>query len=175
MLLIPMGSFAYANWTSQVTTFATLSAADPDIEILNCTVLHYNGWGFSLSFTEDTVTFTDLALFPGWNITILTQIHNKLDSYAVELMEGTLYYSYDGFTWTQTDEAELLTLFRIVYTDGFYWNLTTMEPYLPGQELWPCESVYKIETLYFDAQDHPELQDTQFHIKVKITATYPQT
>ena len=177
-----MGSFAYAAWTSQVTTFATLNAADPDIEILNCWVQQYNGQGYSLFFTTETVTFSDLALFPGWTITIITQIHNTAGSYAVEI-NYTLYYSYDGIGWTRTDETELLNRFRIVYKDGFYWSpgadgiwcTPDDEPFLPGDELWPCQSVYKIETLFFDAQDHPELQDTQFHIMVKITATYPQT
>lgn len=186
LLFIILGSLGYAAWTDQITTTATLDSVDYQIEILDCWVQHYNGLGYTLFWEQGgkEIAFADEAIFPGWNLTLITKVHNKglLDSwYAV--INFTLYYQDEQTgDWIECTETELYNLFRIQYTGGFYldsgpdgiWCTPDDTPMPPEYQITPCTSVYNIQNLFFDAQNHPELLGKTFNIKSVLTATYPQ-
>ncbi len=80
-------------------------------------------------------------------------------------------------------ETDLLTLFRIDYTDGLYndpgpdeeWFTGDDDPFELSLQLFPNDHVYKLEHLIFDAQGFPELQGQSFTFQVIIhgSATTP--
>jgi hypothetical protein len=186
LLFIIIGSMAYAAWTDELTTTATLDSADYQIEIIDCWVQHYNGLGYTLVFDQGgkEIAFADEAIFPGWNLTLITKVHNKaitISWYAT--INYTLYYQ-DETTgdWVECTATELYDLFRIKYTGGFYMDAgpdgiwctpddTVMDP---NYQIVPCTCVYNVQTMIFDGQNHPELLGRTFNIKVVLIATYPQ-
>jgi hypothetical protein len=185
LLFIILGSLGYAAWSDTISTTATFTSATYDVEILDCWKQEYNGQGCTLIWEVGgkDISFTDEALFPGWQLTLFTKIHNKDQSQSwVAVINYTLYYSDDGVNWIQCNETELYNQYRIQYTGGFYldpgpdgtWNTPDDTPMPPDYTIDPCTCVYNKQNLFFDAQDHPELSGKSFSIKVVITATYPQ-
>ncbi|MEM3459018.1 MAG: hypothetical protein QXN36_00305 [Candidatus Bathyarchaeia archaeon] len=186
LMLIILGSLGYAAWTDQITTTAELEAAEYNIEIINVWIQHYNGLGCQLLWEEGgkDISFTDEALFPGWNLTLISQIHNKAITESwVATVNYTLYYE-DPQTgnWIECTEQDLYALFRIKYTGAFYldpgpdqtWDTPDDTPMPPDYQWIPCTQIYNKQNLYFDAQDRPDLAGTSFSIRVAIIATYPQ-
>ncbi len=186
MLLIILGSLGYAAWTDQITTIANLTAADYQIEILDCWIQEYNGQGCELLWEigGKEVSFTDETLFPGWNLTLFTKIHNKdiSQSWVIKINYTLYYLEEETQNWIKCTETELFNLFRINYTGEFYldpgddgiWCTPDDVPMPPNYGINPCNSVYSKQHLFFNAQDSPELSNKSFNVKVVITATYPQ-
>lgn len=175
MLLITLSSFGYAQWSDTLTAIANLDMAEEDLRITGYEVAYYNGYDaldISIAAGEKSIDIEDTLLFPGWELKLVIQIHNA----------GTapLYLSseikHDGVTIPATD---LLDLFRIRYTDGFYdgpggdgqWFTGDDEEFDLSLQLFPCDYVYKLEHLIFDAQDFPELQGQSFTFQVIINGT----
>lgn len=174
MLLITLSSFGYAQWSDSVTAIAYLSSGTEDIRITNYDVAYYNGQGIDITIAADnkSINIEDTLLFPGWELNLTIEIHNE-GNLALYLSSEI---QHDGVTITET---QLLDLFRIRYTDGFYlspgtdgkWFTGDDVPFDLSKQLWPCENVYKLEHLIFDAQDFPELQDQSFTFQVIIYGT----
>ena len=186
-----LSSFGYAAWNDRLTTTMTLTSASEDIEITAWQIISTNSYdvngngvilGDELKIENVNdgnsqvvgLTITADPIFPEWELKLLVEIKNLEDpvylSYEIEYFDGT--------TWQPTDEDGLLTLFRIIYTDGFYlnpgpdgtWSTEDDEPVPsdPEWQLWPGYNCYKLEHLIFDAQDYPELQDQNFTFQVII-------
>lgn len=167
LLLVLLSALGYAAWNDQLTSTVSLNAGIEDIQIQSATVTEYNGFGYELTWTIDSLYFNDTNIFPGWELNISTEIINK-GNIPVKLYYTLLYSQDGGATWTPTDATGLFTNFGLVYTDGFY-NATTLEHLTPGEFwLWPNKFVLKIEHLFFDAQDRPELQSQAFLFKVVV-------
>lgn len=185
LLLIILSSLGYAAWTDQISTIANLASADYQIEILDCWTQEYNGQGCELLWQlgGKTIAFTDEALFPGWQLTLYAKIHNKgiTESWVATLNYTLSYLDPQTQNWIECTPTELYDLFKIAYTGTFYlepgpdglWNTPDDVPMPQGYQIIPCHSVYNRQTLYFDAQNHPELANTTFTIKITIIATYP--
>ena len=172
MLLITLSSFGYAQWSNSVTTTAYLASGTEDIRITNYDVVYYNGYGIDITIApnQKSIAIEDTQLFPEWELKLAIEIHNP-----EQVGNLPLYISseiqYNGET---INETQLLDLFRIIYTDGFYLDPDLTEPVtdLTEWQLWPGESWYKLEHLIFDAQDYPELQDQSFTFQVIIYGTF---
>lgn len=177
MLLITLSSFGYAQYSNTLTTIANLDNAEEDMRITAYEVAYYNGYGtldISIAADEKSIDIEDTLLFPEWELKLVIEIHNH----------GTapLYLSseikHNDVTIPETD---LLNLFRIDYTDGFYdnpgpdgqWFFEYDEPFDLSLQLFPCDYVYKLEHLIFDAQDFPELQSQSFTFQVIISGSAP--
>jgi len=175
MLLITLSSFGYAQYSNTLTAIANLDNAEEDLRITAYEVAYYNGYGIDISIADDkkSIDIEDTLLFPGWELKLVVELHNA----------GTapLYLSseikHDDVTIPETD---LLDLFRIVYTDGFYDNAGTDGQWFTGDDdpfdlsgqLWPCDHVYKLEHLIFDAQlNQTELQGQSFTFQVIISGS----
>ena len=100
----------------------------------------------------------------------------------VGVINYTIYYQdEETFEWVQCNETDLYNLFRIRYTGGFYldpgpdltWNTPDDTPMPLEYQIIPCTCVYNKQTLFFDAQDRPDLSDKTFNIQVVLTVTYP--
>jgi len=185
LLFIILGSIGYAAWSDTLSTTAELTNADYDIEIINCWIQESNSQGCTLIWEKGGVqiSFTDEGLFPGWQLTLFTQVHNKgqNDSW-VGVINYTIYYQdEETLNWVQCNETDLYNLFRIRYTGGFYlnngtdgiWNTLDDTPMPTEYQIIPCTCVYNKQTLFFDAQDRPDLMDKTFNIQVVLTVTYP--
>ena len=176
MLLITLSSFGYAQWSNSVTTTAYLASGTEDIRITNYDVVYYNGQGIDITIApnQKSITIEDTLLFPGWELKLALEIHNA-GNLALHVSPEI---QYDGVTITET---QLLDLFRINYTDGFYLNPGTDGQWFTGDDepvpdltewqLWPGDNWYKLEHLIFDAQDYPELQGQSFTFQVVIYGT----
>jgi len=175
MLLITLSSFGYAQWSDTLSAIANLNIAEEDLRITGYEVAYYNGddtLDISIAAGEKSIDIEDTLLFPGWELKLVIEIHNA----------GTapLYLSseikHNGVTIPDTD---LLDLFRISYTDGFYdgpggdeqWFTGDDEEFVLSLQLFPSERAYKLEHLIFDAQDFPELQGQSFTFQVIIKGT----
>jgi hypothetical protein len=154
-----------------------------DISITDCIVISYNGFIIppKISWDDTNIVFEDDLLYPGWELKLLTEITN-IGPMPVRIWSEILYW--DGSSWIPIVEGDLLTPFRLDYTNGFYndtgsdgdWFTDDDTPWT-GHEgdyrLWPdspYDKVYKKEHLIFDAQDYPELQDEFFTFKVDVNA-----
>lgn len=185
ILLTSLSGFGYAGYAGNLSTVAKVTSSTEDISITHCTIIDYNGFTVppELYWDDTNIFFEDELLYPGWEIKLLTEITNT-GTLRVQLWTN-IYYSLDDTTWTPTTDDELLTLFCIEYTDGFYSDPGPDEKWFTKDDtpwtgrngdyrLWPdppYDKVYKQERLVFDAQDHPELQDKPFYIKVDVSAT----
>ena len=172
MLLISIVGFGYAQWNDTLTVVSYMQGGTESMEITNCTITYYNGYGdYIISWDEDTVYFEDTNLFPGWELRLNLTIHN--DGTIPLVLRYEISYSWDeGITWIPAPDPSILyDEFRIDYTDGLY--NATGHLWDPTQYLWPCETVYKIEQLLFDAQDRSDLQGKTFTIKVEIIGSPP--
>jgi len=193
MLLITIASVGYAALilTDKVFVGANLSNANYCIEITDCTEEYYNGYAGSSRLYRDNrkVIFNDGSIFPGWELVLVTKIHNKIDSWLANFTYIISYSEDEGVTWIKCNETELYNLFGINYTDGFYlgpgpdgiWD-TPEHPSnddVPLPEtyyMYPCNSTYKKEHLIFDPNDPnllEQLEDKWIMIKITIVATYP--
>ena len=176
MLLIAVGNLGYAALTDKITTVADLQLVNYDIEIIDCRILYYNGYKSDpLTWTEDNVFFFDNLLFSGWELTILTTIHNKAEEISwICVLNYTIYYwNTTTNDWTLTDETELQNLFGITYTGEFYLDEECTDPMPPDYELPPCNSVYHREHLTFNGLETPEIENLNFTLRVSVCATYP--
>lgn len=172
MLFIPLVAFGYAQWNDSLAVVSYMRAGTESIRITGCEVTDYNGYGdYTLDWDEDTLYFEDTNLFPDWQLEFEVTIHNG--GTIPVYLSYEIFYSWDQENWVQVedpeDPKELYNEFRIVYTDGLYNE--DGDPWDPTDYLWPCEIVYKIENLLFDAQDRPDLQGKTFTIKVEIIGT----
>lgn len=174
ILLVAIASMGCAAFTDSVYTIASFSNADYEIEITDCQVVEYNGFGYDLYWDSEEVSFNDTLVFPGWELKLKTTIHNKATSWVCRLNYTIYYWNKTTSKWETTDETGLLNKFRIQYDTKFY-NTTTGEE-IPGEpHLLPCQSVHKIEHLFFDGQNYEELRGKTFLIKIKVIATYPNS
>lgn len=184
ILLITLSSFGYALYPGNLSATATITAGLEDISITDCTVITYNGFIIppKLDWNDTDIMFEDDLLYPGWELKLLTEITN---TGTIRVQIWSEIYYWDGTSWIPINEDDLLTLFRIDYTNGFYndtgpdgkW-FTPDDTEWTGREgdyrLWPDpphDKVYKEEHLIFDAQDFPELQGKVFTFRVDINAT----
>lgn len=184
ILLITLSSFGYATYPSNVSALANFDSGEEDISITDCIVISYNALIIppKINWDDTNLLFEDDLLYPNWELKLLTEITNT-GTIKVEIWAEISYW--DGASWVPIKEDELLTLFCIDYTDGFYndtgpdgkWFTDDDTPWT-GREgdyrLWPdppYNKVYKKERLIFDAQDNPELQDKAFTFKVDVNST----
>jgi hypothetical protein len=175
--------FGYASYPGKFSAAANSSSGPEDISITDCIVISYNGFIIppKISWDDTDVVFDDDLLYPGWELKLLTEITN-IGPMPVRIWSEIMYW--DGTSWIPIGEGDLLTLFRLDYTSGFYndtgpdgeWFTDDDTPWT-GREgdyrLWPdppYSKVYKKEHLTFDAQDNPELQDEFFTFKVDVNA-----
>jgi len=198
MILITMSGLGYAAWNDNITTVVNLSSVTYDIEITEWHVEKTNSYdanGNDIILGDELKIENVLGdgqvvglqieanpIYPGWELLMVIKIHNTAESWVTNL-EYKIYYSLDGgMTWAETTVGELQTLFGVIYTDGFYlgpgsdgiWG-TTDDNEPVTFPINPCNSVYKVEHILFDAQDRIDLQGEIFDILIEIIATYPQT
>jgi len=183
ILLITLSSFGYAMYPSNLlTAFATASGPE-DISITDCLVISYNGFIIppKISWNDTELVFEDDLLYPGWELKLVTEITN-IGPMPVHIWAEIKHW--DGASWIPINEDDLLALFRLDYTNGFYndtgpdgkWFTDDDTPWTGRHgdyRLWPDppgNKVYQKEHLLFDAQDHPELQDRVFTFKVNVNA-----
>jgi len=169
ILAIALGGLGYIVLSGQV---ASISETE-DIAITGYTTVFYNGLGYDLDWDANTLWFNDTLLFPGWELKLVLNITN-VGTASVNLSYRIDYWN--DVDWTETDEAGLLSMFGLVYTDGFYlgpgpdeiWNTPDDVPMPPEYAVASEQTVYKVEHLLIDAQDRPELQDQTFMLQVEI-------
>lgn len=167
--MIALGGLGYIVWSGQITQILE----PEDIEITGYTLVSYNGFGYYIDWDTNTLWFNDTLLFPGWELKLVLNITNVGTS-SLQLSYRIDYWN--GTDWTQSDEAELLSMFGLNYTDGFYlgpgpdgtWNTPDDVPMPAEHAVAPEETVYKVEHLLIDAQDRPELQNQTFMLRVEI-------
>jgi len=196
MILITMSGLGYAAWNDNITTVVNLSSATYDLEITEWHVEKTNSYdanGNGIILGDELIIENVLGdgqvvglqieanpIFPSWELLMVIKIHNTAESWVTDL-NYKIYYSEDGTTWVETTAEDLKTLFGIIYTDGFYlgpgpdekWGTIDDEPVTFPID--PCNSVYKLEHILFDAQERTDLQGKIFYVMVEVTATYPQT
>ncbi|MDH5734133.1 MAG: hypothetical protein OEY88_10205 [Candidatus Bathyarchaeota archaeon] len=183
MILILMSSVAYASFSNSMTVRGHgrghgwgLEKKGIDPIITNYWVIEYCGYGFDITVSSDnlTLTFNDDLVFPGWYIKLVIELNN---TGAVNVILASQLEYWDGSNWKTTDEAGLLSMFRIIYEDGFYLGPGSDSTWFTNQDipipldfvLEVDEVVYKREYLFFDGQDYPELQDQEFEFRVVIS------
>lgn len=169
LLLVTLSSFGYAQWSKSLTTTAYLTSGTEDIRITNYEVLYYNGYGIDITIATDqkSITIEDTLLFPDWELKLVIEIYNAGN--VPLYISSEIQHNDETIT-----ETQLLKLFNITYTDGFYLDPDLNEPVLDltTSPILVGESWYKLEHLIFDAQDHPELQGQTFNFQVIIYGSY---
>lgn len=183
MLLILMSSVAYASFSNSMTARGRgrghgwgLKKKGIDPIITNYWVIEYCGYGFDITVSSDnfTLNFNDDLVFPGWYIKLVIELNN---TGAVNVTLHSQLEYWDGSKWKATDEAGLLSMFRIIYEDGFYLGPGSDSTWFTVQDI-PApldfvlevgEVVYTREYLFFDGQDYPELQDQELEFRVVIS------
>ena len=173
MLFMLIASFGYASLNSTIYTVAYLESPNYDIEITNCNVESYNGLYYEIFYNENEVSFNDSNIFPGWELILNITIHNKADSWVCKLTYTIYYWNETLNTWVITDPNTLLNLFRMEYQTTFYNS--TGDIITGNPELYPCQSVYKVDHLKFVAsnEEYQELLFQTLQIKIEVLATYP--
>jgi hypothetical protein len=177
-----LSSFCYATIPGNLSAAASTSEPE-DISITDCLIISYNGFIIPprISWDDTNIIFEDDLLYPGWELKLLVEITN-IGTMPVHIWAEIMYW--DGASWIPIDGDDLLTLFRLNYTNGFYSDagsdgewFTDDDTLWTGKEgdyhLWPdplYNTVYKKEHLIFDAQNHPELQDEFFTFQVDVNA-----
>ena len=175
MLLITLSSFGYAQYNNTLTAIANLDNAEEDLRITGYEVAYCNGYDtldISIAAGEKSIDIEDTLLFPGWELKLVIQIHNA----GTAPLSLSSEIKHDGATIPATD---LLDLFRISYTDGFYdgpggdgqWFTVDDVEFDLSLQLFPSNHAYKLEHLIFDAQDFPELQGQSFTFQVIISGS----
>jgi hypothetical protein len=155
MLLIPLSSFGYAQYSNTLYTIANLDNAEEDLRITTYEVAYYNGHdALEISIAADgkSIAIEDTLLYPEWELKLVTEIHNH-GTAPLWLWSEIIH---NGVT---IPETELLDLFRIRYTDGFYDNPGPDGEWFTGDDeyfdlslqLFPSDYAYKLEHLIFDA------------------------
>ena len=183
MLLILLSSVAYACFSDSMTARGRgrghgwglrKKAVDPIIS--NYWIIEYCGYGFDITVSNDnlTLTFVDDLVFPGWYVKLVVELNN---TGTVDVTLSSQLEYWDGSQWKATDEAGLLSMFRIVFEDGFYLGPGDDSTWFTDQDipvpadfvLESGEVVYEREYLFFDGQDYPELQDQEFQFRVVVS------
>jgi len=173
ILFILMASFGYASINSTIYTIATLQSPEYDIKITDCQVEFYNGLCYEIFYNENSVSFNDSNVFPGWELILNLTILNTLDSWVCKLQYTIFYWNETANDWIATDETELLNLFKLQYETAFYnatGDIITENP-----ELNIGEIVYKMEHLKFVAtpEEYENLLLKEVILKIEVLATYP--
>lgn len=194
MLLITISAFAYAQWSTQLTCFTTLTGADEDIEITNWIINYTNTQdvngddiisGDELTITEITeqsngqiigLEITANPIFPGWILHLILEIHNLPLPYSVPVnVSYAIYYWNETTTppqWEEITKEDLQTLFSITYTDGFYLDSDLTQP-MPLDYTVPVdEYIYKSEHITLDEDAPPTLQGQSMQFIVEIYAEW---
>jgi hypothetical protein len=179
MLLVSAGSIGFALTASdQTATIMNLSPADYEIEITDHWIKSYNGLG-SATYENATdgyvyrVIFADDCVFPGWELNLITEIHNTGSDCNLNY---TIYYSNqtDSPVWTQTDEAGLFNAVGMQYTSTFYLNKSLTDVMPPKWDVEPGDYVYHSDYLVFDPNGQfPQLEDKSFLIEIIVQAGPP--
>ena len=191
ILLISVGSTVYAHFvmSTRLTCFTTVESGDIIIEVTGWKIkstntMDVNGDGVVVGdelkidgVTDGDGKIVELGItvdpiFPDWNLDLTVDIHNTADSTPVRLIRTIYYFDSDG-NQLETDEAGLLSLFKINYFDEWYDSAGNLIPDITTHDIWPCNTVTTLESLTFEGQDYPELQDQTFSFQVEITPTYP--
>lgn len=192
MLLIPLSAFGYAQWNHTLTATAYLASGTEDIEITAWQIISTNSYDVNCNdeIPGDELIIKNLndengqvvgleitadPIFPDWHLKLVVEIHNA-GNLALYLSSEIQQEDETPLTDTQ-----LLDLFRIEHTDGFYLNpgpdgtwFTDDDEEIPDLATWqllPDYNWYKLEHLVFDAQDFPGLQDQIFTFHVVIYGT----
>ena len=194
MLLISIGGTVYANFimSTQLTCTANITSGSAAIGITGWTIQSHNtidANGNGIIFGDELkienvidgadevigLNITANPIFPDWYLNLTVDIHNTLDSIPVNLSRVIYYFNTTLKDWVKTDEAGLLSLFRIKYFDAWY-NTTTSQliPDITDHLIYPGKTVTTLESLTFDGQNYPELQGKTFCILVVITADPPE-
>ena len=192
MLLISIGGTVYANFvtSTQLTCTANITSGSAAIEITDWTIqstntidANGNGITFGDELQIENVTdgngkvvglnITANPIFPDWYLNLTVDIHNTLTSIPVNLNRTLLYYNTTLNEFVETNEAGLLSLYRIKYFDAWYNATDYLIPDITTYDIWPCDTVTTLESLTFDGQNYPELQGQTFCFLVVITADPP--
>lgn len=187
MLLISVGSAVYANLvlSTQLTCITNIVSGDPVIEMTGWEIRSHNtvdanGNGVIVEDELKIESVTDGAgevvglditvdpILPNWHLELATDIHNMVDSIPVRLSRQIYYFDSEG-NQVPTDEAGLLTLFSIRYSDSWYTSNGEPIPDVTTYDIWPCKTVTHVESLTFEGQ----LEGQSFSFLAEVTATYP--
>jgi len=193
ILLIAIGSTAFAEFimTARLTATTTAESGDIAIEISGWKIestntIDANGNGVTLGdelkiegVTDGDGKTIELGItvdpiFPDWYLNLTVGVHNTLVSTPVTLIRRIFYFDSNNNP-VETDVAGLLSLFRIKYSDKWYDETGQPIPDITTYEIWPCHTITTLESLTFDGQNYPELQDQTFSFMIEIQAIYPQT
>jgi len=192
MLLTTISAFAYAQWSTQLTCFTTLTGAQEDIEItswiINCTSTQDVDGDDIIIGDELTVTeITDPSngqiigleieanpIFPGWILHLILEIHNLPLPYSVPVNVSYAMYYWNETTvqWEEITKEDLQTLFSVTYTDGFYLDPDLTQPMPPNHIVPVDEYFYKSEYITLDEDAPPTLQGQSIQFKVEIYAEW---
>jgi len=192
MLLITISAFAYAQWSTKLTCFTTLNAAQEDIEITNWKIDYTNTQdadsdtiiiGDELTMTEikdpssgQTIGLQITAdpIFPGWILHLILQIHNRPIPYSVSVhVSYTIYYLNETTgLWEEIAKEKLQTLFSITYIDGFYLDSDLTTPMPSNYIVKPDEYFYKSEYITLDEDAPQSIQGQSIEFKVEIYAEW---
>lgn len=192
MLLMVISAFGYAQWSTQLTCFTTLTTAKEDIEITNWTINYTNTpdansngiiIGDELSITEITdpsngqkigLDITADPIFPGWILHLILEIYNRPSPYSVKVNVTYAIYYYNTTTemWEEITKEDLQNLFSITYTDGFYLDPNLTQPMPPDHIVSTGEHFYKSEYIKLDENAPPTLQGQTIELKVEIYAEW---
>lgn len=189
MLLISISAFAYAQSSTQLTCFTTLTT-DPqeDIEITNWIVnrtntqdVNCNGiiFGDELNVTEikDSssgqiigLEITANPIFPGWILHLILKIHNLPYSVPVNVSYAIHYWNETSEQWEKKTKEDLQTLFSITYIDGFYRDADLTQPMSPEDIVDVNKYFYKSEYITLDENAPPTLQGQSIDFIVEVYA-----
>ena len=191
MLLISISSFACAQWSTKLTCFTTLNAAQEDIEITNWLVNFTNTQdanGNGIIFGDElTITQTIDAsgqiiglqvaadpIFPGWILHLILEIYNRPFPYSVKVNVSYAidYWNETAGQWQEITKEKLQTLFSITYTDGFYLDPNLTLPMPPNYNVSVDEYFYKSEYIKLDENAPPTLQGQSIEFRVVIYAKW---
>jgi len=192
MLLITISAFAYAQWSTQLTCFTTLTTAKEDIEITNWKINYTNTQdadsdtiivGDELTITEikdpssgQTIGLQVAAdpIFPGWILHLILEIYNRPFPYSckVNVSYAIQYWNETAGGWQEITKEDLQTLFSITYTDGFYLDSNLINPMPPNYNVSAGEYFYKSEYIKLDENAPPTLQGQSIEFRVVIYAKW---
>jgi len=192
MLLITISAFAYAQWSTQLTCFTTLTTAQEDIEITNW-IINYtntqdaNSNGITIG-DELIVTgildpssgqiigldITADPIHPGWILHLILEIYNRPSPYSVKVNVSYAIYYWNVTTgqWEEVTKEDLQNLFSITYIDGFYLDSDLTQPMPPNYNVSVNQYFYKSEYIELDEDAPPTLQGQNIELKVEIYARW---
>ena len=192
MLLTTISAFAYAQWSTQLTCFTTLTGAGEDIEITNWIINYTNTLDVNCNdrIRDDELTITEITdqsngqiigleitanpIFPGWILHLILEIHNlpSSDSVPVNVSYAIGYWNETTEKWEEIPKEDLQTLFSITYRDGFYLDADLTQP-MSHDDIVPVNGyIYKSEHITLDDDAPPTLQGQSIQFRVEIYAEW---